>query len=56
MALEHDLLKWPLLQRILVKEVLDLELLEALLLVDGAPKVVEHRVEHRRRRAHEAVQ
>ena len=51
MALEHDLLKWPLLQRILFPEAIDLELLEALLLVDGAPKVVEHRVEHRRGRA-----
>ena len=55
MALEHDLLKWPLLQRILFPEAIDLELLEALLLVDGAPKVVEHRVEHRRGRAPEAA-
>ena len=44
-SLLHELLQRPLLQLVVVLEILDGEVLEALLCVDGAPDEVKHRVD-----------
>jgi len=54
-ALDHELAQWPLLERVLVRDVLDCELFETLLLVDSVGEIVKHRVDHLRRRAGEAI-
>ena len=43
-CLEDELPQRPLLQLVLVRENLDIEVLEAFLFVDCAPKLVYHRV------------
>ena len=55
-ALVGELLQRPLLQAVLVEEVDDGELLQALLLVDCTPKHVEERVDHVGRGAHEVLE
>ena len=54
-GLEDELRQRPLLQLVLVLESLDGEVLEALLCVDCAPKVLNHGINHLFRRAAEAV-
>ena len=55
-ALVGELLQRPLLQAVLVTEVVDDELLQAQLLVDCTPKHVEERVDHVGRGAHEVLE
>ena len=45
-CLEHELPQRPLLQLVLVTEMIDNEVLEALLFVDCSPKLVYNRVEY----------
>ena len=45
-AFQHELLQGPLLETILVKEVLDCKLLETQLCVDRAAEYVNKRVQH----------
>ena len=45
-AFQNELLKWPLLLNILIKELLDYKLLETLLYVDSASKYVNKCVQH----------
>jgi len=50
-ALDHELAQWPLLKRVLILELPDCELFEALLLIDSLREVIKQRVDHLRRRA-----
>ena len=54
-ALWHDLTQRPLLQAVLVLVTLDGDALEALHPVNGAAKVIEHRVDHLGGRALEEI-
>jgi len=54
-ALDHELAQWPLLERVLVSEILNCELFEALLLIDSLREIVKHRVDYLRRRAGEFI-
>ena len=45
-AFQNELLQWPLLEAILVREPLDCKPLKTLLCVDGASKYVNKRVQH----------